>query len=252
MKSIRRVFMEQDHGDEKEFRWRGGDVSRIESISDAVFAFSLTLVVLSTQVPRSWEELRLLFYELPAFATCFALISWLWLIHYYYFRRFGLEDRITITLNGFLLFSVLAYVFPLKYLATGIISVQILGAKELGTSMPRDSGALMIFYSVGFTVIFLCFTLLYLHAWRQRDSFELNAPERSITRGALRAHAAMVLVGGVSLILTQVSQVWAGLVFFAIGPIQGILGWRNGVRVDREFREWKQSQPEVSGEPGPH
>ena len=36
---------------EKNFRWRGGQVSRIEAFADAVFALSLTLLVVSADVP---------------------------------------------------------------------------------------------------------------------------------------------------------------------------------------------------------
>ncbi|NIV14887.1 MAG: DUF1211 domain-containing protein [Aliifodinibius sp.] len=39
---------------DQEFRWRGGDVSRMEGFSDAVFAFALTLLVVSLQVPNSF------------------------------------------------------------------------------------------------------------------------------------------------------------------------------------------------------
>ncbi len=249
MKGARRLFMEQDHGDELEFRWRGGDVSRIEGISDAMLAFAMTLVVVSLKVPEKWSELELVLIQLPAFFACFLLIGWIWVIHYYFFRRFGLEDGITITLNGFLLFSVLAYVFPLKYLFTALIGQMTgVGDPEYWRAYwpPDEAGRekMMLFYNVGFTAIFLWFTLMYWHAWRQRDAFDLNPPERSICRGALRANAAMVLLGLLSIGMIFVHTGYSGMVFFAIGPIQGILGWRNGVRVSREFKEWKAARVE--------
>ena len=40
------------------FRWRGGAVSRIENLSDVVFAFALTLIVVSLEVPRNVGELH--------------------------------------------------------------------------------------------------------------------------------------------------------------------------------------------------
>lgn len=244
MKSVRRLYMEQDHGDEKMFRWRGGDVSRIEAISDAMLAFAMTLVVVSLEVPDSWADMKVVLAQLPAFFACFLLIGWIWVIHYYYFRRFGLEDRLTITLNAMLLFSVLAYVFPLKYLATALIG-RAIGLADAVRSLPSaetDNTQLMLFYSGGFTVIFVWFTSMYWHAWRRRDELELNPPERAITKAELQSNLALVLIGCASMGLAFFAPPLAGLIFFAIGPVKGILGWRNGVRIEREYEAWRASE----------
>jgi uncharacterized membrane protein len=39
------------------FRWRTRESSRIEELSDAVFGFALTLLVVSLEVPRTFGEL---------------------------------------------------------------------------------------------------------------------------------------------------------------------------------------------------
>jgi uncharacterized membrane protein len=95
---------------EEHFRWRGGDVSRLESLSDAVFAIALSLLVLSLQVPATSEQLIGLFWQIPAFALCFAFLIWIWNIHFHFHRRFGFEDATTVALNGLLLFCVVFYV----------------------------------------------------------------------------------------------------------------------------------------------
>jgi hypothetical protein len=42
---------------EPHFRWRGGEITRLESFTDAVFAFAVTLPAVSLEVPRTFEEL---------------------------------------------------------------------------------------------------------------------------------------------------------------------------------------------------
>src|SRR5580658_262445 len=54
----------------------------------------------------------------PAFAFTFAALMWVWGRHYYFFRYYGLEDITTIVLNTLLLFLVLFYVYPLKFLVS--------------------------------------------------------------------------------------------------------------------------------------
>jgi uncharacterized membrane protein len=56
-----------------------------------------------------------------AFAIRFAMLVSLWEKHYRFFRRFGLQDGATLALNGALLFGVLFYVYPLKFVMTSFI-----------------------------------------------------------------------------------------------------------------------------------
>src|SRR5687768_18231837 len=101
----------------------GREVSRIEGFSDAVFGFALTLLVASIEVPPDFEALKLTLRGFLPFALTFALISWIWYLHYSFFRQFGLEDRLTIILNSILLFVVLFFVYPLKVMANVLVGV---------------------------------------------------------------------------------------------------------------------------------
>src|SRR4051812_255991 len=100
------------------FRWRGRDVSRIEGFSDAVFGFALTLLVVSLEVPKTFDQLNETMRGFLSFAICFALLALVWHGHYKYFRRYGLSDPATMILNLVLLFLVVFYVYPLKFMWT--------------------------------------------------------------------------------------------------------------------------------------
>jgi uncharacterized membrane protein len=39
------------------FRWRGGEITRLEAFCDVVFGFALTLLVVSLEVPHSYAEM---------------------------------------------------------------------------------------------------------------------------------------------------------------------------------------------------
>ena len=81
------------------FRIRGREVTRLEGFSDAVFAFALTLLVVSLEVPKTFGELMETMRGFVAFGVCFALLAMIWNHHYVYSRRFGLEDGTEHTLE---------------------------------------------------------------------------------------------------------------------------------------------------------
>jgi uncharacterized membrane protein len=85
-------------------------VTRLEAFSDAVFAFALTLLVVSLEVPKTFGELMATMRGFVAFGVCFALLAMIWNHHYVYSRRFGLQDGLVRFLTCAMLFVVLLYV----------------------------------------------------------------------------------------------------------------------------------------------
>src|ERR1041385_4743100 len=67
------------------FRLRGREVTRLESFSDAVFGFALTLLVVSLDVPKSFDDLLTTMRGFPAFAVCFLLLALIWNGHYKFY-----------------------------------------------------------------------------------------------------------------------------------------------------------------------
>ena len=82
-----------------------------------MFGFALTLLVVQLEVPKDTDGLRALVRGSVPFAVTFAMICYIWWEHNKFFRRYGLQDAWTAFLNCLLLFVVVFYVYPLKYLA---------------------------------------------------------------------------------------------------------------------------------------
>lgn len=211
------------------------EISRLEGFSDAVFGFALTLLVVALEVPASFEELMRTMEGFLAFAVCFAFIIWIWFEHYLFFRRFPLQDGLTVFYNAILLFVVLFYVYPLKFLFTGLVSrVTGLGPMRAAAESFQDGRTLMAVYGLGCVAVFAGFVLLYAHAravGRRAGAGPLHAFDAGA--GMLRhgATTAVALVSiALALLLPSGQLHWAGLFYSVLGPLHGLIGWRNGSR----------------------
>jgi len=218
------------------FANRQHEVSRLEGFSDAVFAFAVTLLVVSLEVPRTFNELHDAMRGFFAFAICFALLFQIWRRHHKFFRSYGLEDTTTITLTGVLLFVVLFYVYPLKFLWTLAITTRFSGNELVvlpdGRVEPMilnaQVPALFEIYGVGVAAVFSVFVALNQHAYRLRTELGLTPLEALYTRVSVMSNIGVAAVGvvsaGIAWLGGQSFVTWAGLVYFSIGPIEWQLG----------------------------
>lgn len=239
---IREKLVEKGVGGKHGFRWRGHEVSRLEGLSDAVFGFAITLLVVSLEVPKTFNELIGMMNGLGAFAISFLMLFIVWFNHYRFFRRYGLQDTFTIWLNAVLLFVVLFYVYPLKFLFTWLMNV-FTGGRGLaqlpdGTLVRMVENAqtskLMIIFGIGYVAVFSIFVLLYWHAYRKRFELDLSELERFDTRNEMQESAINVLIGLISIALASVGErgyaALAGWVYMLLGPALAAHGFIMGAR----------------------
>jgi uncharacterized membrane protein len=206
------------------FRNRAHEVSRLEAFSDVVFGFALTLIVVSLEVPKTYEELIAAMRGFPAFAFCFAILIWIWHAHYTYFRRYGLHDEFTVWMNTFLLFVVLFYVYPLKF-----VFMSFAGNRGYGV---HEARVLFTIYGAGFAGIFFIYTMLYSHAFKKRGELQLNAVEQHDTQTHVMMFAGNVAIGVASILLalTLPDRLvgLAGYIYFVTGLVSWYLGTTRG------------------------
>jgi hypothetical protein len=131
---------------ERYFRWRSGEITRLEGFCDVVFGFAITLLVVSLEVPYTYGELMADRRGFIPFALCFTQLVLIWRVPYKFSRRFGLEDSYTVFLNLVRRFLVLFFVYPLKFVSTLVFS-QLTGSDIAQGVGRREASSLMQIYA---------------------------------------------------------------------------------------------------------
>ena len=232
---IRKLLTERRATGPGGFRYRGQEIQRIETFSDAVFAFAVTLLIVSLEVPKNFDELLISMRGFVAFGICFLFLFLIWHEQHMFFRRYGLEDKTTLSLNGLLLFIVLFYVYPLKFLFSLIFGEGIYGVGKSPFSI-RDGQLpqLMIVYGVGYVIIYVVFLLLYVHAMGWRRKLELTPLEVFETKSKIGSHLIMIIIGAFSILIALLAPAgfrgMAGWAYPLIGPVIWIYYLRRAKR----------------------
>jgi len=199
------------------------DVTRIEAFSDAVFGFAITLLVVSLAVPSSFDELLQVMKGLPVFAVTFAILLLIWQEHHDLFKRFPSSDGLTIWLNGALLFVVLSYIYPLKFLFSGIVGPAGMRFGASASFIRLDQMmTLMLVYGAGFAAIFLLFAAMYWRAARRvtdpvsRHEARVLLGHSFVYVGVAAVSMALAVFGG------NYASAYSGMAYGLVGPCQGL------------------------------
>ena len=202
-------------------------MSRLEGFSDAVFGFAVTLLVVSLAVPSTFDELLRSLAGVPAFAVSFGLLAAIWYAQYTYFRKYDFEDAWVVVLNLLLLFVVLIYVYPLKFLYLAVFN------PSPSQMRPDQAPQLFIVYGVGFAAVFTLLALLHIHAYRSRVPLGLNRLETYELQASVLLYASTAAIGLLSaviaLLLPNQTPV-AGFIYFLLAVPSAVAGTLVGRR----------------------
>jgi uncharacterized membrane protein len=143
---------------------RGGNMTRLETVVDAAFAFAITMLVISIEtIPRTPTELFHLSKDIPAFLASGIQIGYIWYRHSIWSRRFGLEDAFTTFLSLFLVMLVLIFLYPIKMVFIGMfawLSDGYLLTRDFNTTL-AELANLFVYFAAGFVCLSIIFYLLY-------------------------------------------------------------------------------------------
>jgi hypothetical protein len=165
------------------------------------------------------------------FALMFAMVCWIWYEHNLFFRRYGLQDAMTVFINCILLFVVLFYVYPLRFLTNALVGGLVMRDANAPEITPGNSWTLMLLYSVGVLLIFTTFILLHWRAWRKRDELDLSPLEKLQLEYRAKGHGISAGLAVASLAILFVLPRWtmiAGMIYGLMGPLHAWNGYQAG------------------------
>lgn len=221
---------------------QGRESSRLEAFSDAVFAFSATLLVVSLEVPDTFPELVSELKGFIAFGIRFGVLVALWTVHHAFFRRFPIASKTIMFLNMLFLFVILFYVYPLKFLTESMVAPLIGDSTPRGMTGLGDLALLFTLYSLGFVAVFGSIAMMYLHVFRRTETLDLSAYQSHEALFYARHYGIFAGVGFISVVLAFLNVGiiigLPGFIYAALGP----LCFWHGVRATKKSEELKKAE----------
>lgn len=214
---IREQISQQfDH--DPHFRWRGTNVTRLENLSDIVFALALGMIVSASGVPTTFTDLENFLLSIIPVTAAFMILIEIWHSHFTFFRRFGIADKRIILLNSVLLFGVLFVAYPLRFAFDSLFSFILMASGSFARAEALEltyerSGIILAYFAMGYALIQTLLLLMYRHALAHKDALNLTKDEITLARGIMYAYMSVIIV----------SFTVAALAYFT--PMNGFAGW---------------------------
>tara|TARA_R110002049_G_scaffold154302_4_gene318773 strand:- start:3269 stop:4105 length:837 start_codon:yes stop_codon:yes gene_type:complete len=263
---IRNLINTKKEQSDTGFRYRGDGNTRIENLTDAVFAFSITLLVISSEVPKTYIELETSMYGFVGFIACTMMLFGIWNSHNEFFLRYGLTDKLTKSLNFLFLFLLLFYIYPLKYLFSFIgtliylkikmalgdqsealmIKMEELSLSNMNTEQWAD---LMVRFGIAIFCIYLIFSLFYINALRKKEELKLDKLEIYETKTFMHCYFFVMTISVISMAVVLLFGGYqsdtAGLVYISIAIFIPIY---KKERTKRYIRKQKEAEEKAEKE----
>ena len=172
-----------------------------------------------------------------SFAISFAMLIFLWYYHFLFFRRYGLQTQFILVLNSILLFVMLFYIYPLKFLFNFLVYIlwRETTTLEQITITVEQSANLMVIYSSGLLIIFIIYMLMYFYAYRHHAYLKLTESEILLTKSAYEAHCIYASVSVLSILFALYTDMVAmsGFIYAFFGPARAVHGVFIRKRLDK-------------------
>ncbi|MEM9895368.1 MAG: hypothetical protein AAF789_03285, partial [Bacteroidota bacterium] len=172
-----------------------------------------------------------------------------WYQHYNFFLRYGLQDRKTVVVNTSVLFLLLLYVYPLKFLTQFLFEITtyfMFGQSGADYSFIQQFSIenmryLLIIYGLGAALLFLSISWLYRHAYACREFLKLSEYEIQITKNSCYVNLVMASIPLFSFLFVLISPFnnpglnfsIAGFVYFLYTPVMILFGRRLQKRTNK-------------------
>ncbi len=230
-----RDAVSQQLDNDPHFRWRGLSVTRIENLSDVVFALALGMLVSARSDMQTFGDLNSHLLNIFPVAAGFAIFLLIWNTHFVFYRRYGLADGMIVFLNACLLLVVLFLAYPLRFIFDSLFAflLSLFGYPALIDSMDisfQASGMIMAYFAVAYAVLFLILSQMYRHALSQRDRLELTASERILTKRSIWSCRAQILCAVLAFVFALYTPLKG-----AAGSLLGLM-WIFDALINRRFQ----------------
>lgn len=214
-----------DH--DPDFEWRGQSVTRIENLSDIIFALALGMMLFGGPPPQTFSELVHFLISIIPVTASFVILFMIWNAHFVFFRRYALADNTVVLINSALLLMVLFTAYPLRFIFDSLFWYIVGSATgDFSQLMETDmdvvnSARSMAFFGAGYAVIYTLLSFMYAHAVHKAELIGLSQKEILITRQTVWIQRGEVVIA--------IGVILAAL-FTPLGPFAGglmMLNWPN-------------------------